>query len=904
MRKFTCILLVCVMLTMVFGCSTTVFAGSEGVWENLNWRLSDEGVLTLWGNGPLQGWQFPWTENIADIKKVVIKEGVSSVSYGAFENGTSIEEVTIADSVKFLDSSAFSGCTALKTINWGNGLEIIGANTFSWSGLESVALPDSVKVIKGGAFSGCESLTALTLPDDIEFVDGTFIDETPLYNSLYTDGDEDVYFGDVLLKVNSSDESYTIKDGTRIIAAYSFHCYSLTSLVIPDSVEYIGDYAFDKHEALKSVTIGKGVKKIGDYAFYRAGLTSVEIPGNVEVIGDSAFSRCADLKGVTFNEGLKNICRQAFSVSGVTEVIIPDSVTNIDHAAFNGCDSLKNVVIGDGVLFCDGGAFEGESVESLTIGNSVADFSVSTFLSDMPALKNLVIGDAIKDMSIIKNLDNPELLESLTLGKGITIIEENVMAELTGLKSIDISDNVTVIGIDAFIKTAFYKDSANWENGALYADNCLIDVKAGTTSVNVKEGTVCIGPNAFENAYDTLSSVTLPKSLRSINRAAFVGCYNLKSISLPDGIIEIGDSAFSGTGIYKDTSNWDNGKFYIGKYLVGSDATVKDFSIKAGTLCIAGKVFEKTRNNFAEIIVPDSVVSISSRAFYNCGALKNIEFGKGLKYIGENAFYRCAFESITIPESVEQIGEQAFISCDKLRTAEIKGGEIGKEAFSRCSSLSKITLGDKVTGIGERAFNQNVFEKIIIPDSVTSIGDKIFGSTTTLKRVSIGSGVKYLNDIIENTPVTDLILTNGIIQVECDIIHNDGNLKNIYYGGTKAEWQDIIHSTHYADDMVYPVVHFDAVDVPDIYDVTISGNGTYTPIGVKIELENPENGGKVVTVIKKDGVIQRVVTKDAAAVVEANFELGDKGTSLEIFWWDGLKNQPLCPAVLKNIQYL
>ena len=101
-------------------------------------------------------------------------------------------------------------------------------------------------------------------------------------------------------------------------------CFSLTSVVIPDSVIMLGDYAFFECFDLTSVVIGNGVIFIGISAFSScSSLTSVAIPDSVTTIGNSAFSGC----------------------SGLTSIEISDGVTSIGTGAFSNCRSLTQITL-------------------------------------------------------------------------------------------------------------------------------------------------------------------------------------------------------------------------------------------------------------------------------------------------------------------------------------------------------------------------------------------------------------------------------------------------------------------------------------------------------------------------------------------------------------------------------
>lgn len=236
-----------------------------------------------------------------------------------------------------------------------------------------------------------------------------------------------------------------------------------------------------------------------------------------------------------------------------------------------------------------------------------------------------------------------------------------------------------------------------------------------------------IGSRAFYGCSD-ITRVTIPNGVTNIGDEAFFGCSGLTSIRIPDSVIWIGSSAFSDTAYYNDEKNRTNGVLYIGEHLIdANDSLSGAYTVREGTKCIATYAFSDC-NSLTSVTIPNGVTSIGWGAFSNCGALT----------------------SITISDSVTDIGHSAFFEC---------------------SSLTSVTIGSDVTSIGRYTFDGcSSLTSIRIPNSVTSIGDKAFCKCSGLSSVTIGSGVTSIGE---------------------GAFSRCSGLTDIYYEGTKAQWEAI-----------------------------------------------------------------------------------------------------------------
>lgn len=244
----------------------------------------------------------------------------------------------------------------------------------------------------------------------------------------------------------------------------------------------------------------------------------------------------------------------------------------------------------------------------------------------------------------------------------------------------------------------------------------------------VKEGTEIICDDAFSEC-ESLRSIVLPQSVKTIGYAAFRGCEGLEYVGINEGLEIIGSVAFSGCINLKSLLLPKSLKSIESDSITGVQSIVslsKEYVCSDNCLFTADMItlFYFFHNGEDCLDIPIGVEKIGDYAFSE-SEIQNVSIPETLVEIGQNAFYNCLnLKEIYIPESVKTIGQCAFYECENLYRVNIpKNVEIiGWYTFGNCRNLENIQLPDNVKEILSNAFQNTGIKSIILPKNLESIG--------------------------------------------------------------------------------------------------------------------------------------------------------------------------------------
>lgn len=660
--------------------------------DGIIWSLKNDQTAYIVGyNG---------TEANLIIPKTVSGYSVTEISSNAFKNNRTIVSVKIPNTVTTLKEHSFAFCSNLKKVEFeSNSAPSLNAQVFKdCEKLEFVYLPSSITSINKNAFYNINNLVASfegsKMPLSWDIAPSLNFKLVLNGTNTYTKQNDSIY-------VLTLDGSYTLAHCSAQSALPT-----ISSYIDDKPVTTIGKFSFSKNVYVAKVSIPSQIKTIDSRAFescHNLSNISFKKQPTVETFKDFAFSDCPSLKEFTIPTSVTTIEACAFNACvNIKTIYIPSTVTTMGVYAFFGCPNVA--------ILCQPSTKPEGWSDQWYVGSKSVIWNADDVIMDEDS--SLYVKDATANTMtlVLYNGDNSVVyVPEMVNGCPVTVIGKKAFYDLDFIETLNLSKNITKIEEGAF------SDCNNLVSFHFSNPNKVTEIEkeafakcSKLRSISIAEGITSIGEKTFAECTN-LTDCTMPKTLTSLGANAFYGCSQLAQIEIPANLTTLNNAFSNCSGLVSITFANDgkiteilDKEFYLCINL--SSITLPEGIISIGNYAFNGCTA------LTNVEFPNTVTSIGSQAFYNCLSLTSIVLPNDLTTIKTQTFYGCSkLKNVGLPKNLSCIEDQAFSSCTELSFIDLEECKnlttLGNSVFNGCSALSFVILPKSITTIGKDVFS-------------------------------------------------------------------------------------------------------------------------------------------------------------------------------------------------------
>ena len=361
---------------------------------------------------------------------------------------------------------------------------------------------------------------------------------------------------------------------------------------------------------------------------------------------------------------------------------------------------------------------------------------------------------------------------------------------------------------------------ANADGFTIDADGVLVSYTGTATDVRIPEGVTEISTNAFTDTQ--LTSLWIPASVRAIDDNAFSGqpltqvtfqdddahpsqletlgervfAYTpLEHVTLPRSLKTAGLETFSDMGKLRSVHVGPNvqadGLFaaFARTPLLESievDAANQNYQSLDGVLYTKGLThlvtYPQAKNKGGAYTVSEGTTTIDEGAF-SSAQITSLALPLSLRHVNRGAFVGSQITSLALPDGFESMDDTAFWYMPKLQRVDLGGTKVLTDsAFRYDKALAEVNFRpdlNRLTDVGDYAFDGSALVSVSLPDSVTSIGKGAFAGNAALRSVHLGSGLTSIGESAfvnaSNLASLSVAPANSVYTVEDGVLYSKGD---------------------------------------------------------------------------------------------------------------------------------
>lgn len=726
-----------------------------------------------------QGGYLRFVSGAVTIPNKINNKSVVEIGVSAFHGCTGVTSISIPSTVLKIGGNAFYGCSSLSQLSGGTSVEEVGGTAFNGC---SKLITDGKLVWRNFFVTGANCVGDVVVPDGV----------TAICSSAFSK-----YSGSQVLSV-------TLPQSVASIGSSAFSgCDKLLELRIPSSVTQIGSYAFTACPNLVRLVFDGPVPTVGYNAFYNVSAT-VYVSEDQETWRPYIGSKWQGMKVAYKESSTKSVLFDArggtaeltslFVESGSKLGVLP-SASLLGYrfdgwftSSTGGQQITGDLIITDHVRFyahwskislgdvIGGGRYQftTSSDSEWQAGDDYARSGTRHSYYDNSWLQTKITGPA--KVSFSWKYDGEYGLVSFYLDGSICRSLGETWDYVNGGYywedcSFDVPEGEHTI---KWACQGDCDDSGNYGYG--YVKNFKVVQKLsdwdfeenGDGTITLKGisvqpvGAITIPSEIAGMPVTSLgekmllqqtsvTSVSIPNTVKKIGRGAFSGCKYMKAVSIPTSVVEIGDSAFSGCSALESV-------------------TLPEQLQVLGSWTLSGC------SSLKSVTIPPLITEIPANLLSGCSGLTSISFSEKTKKIGASAFDGCtSLTSFVIPNEVEDIGGYAFKNCTALASLTFPASvtHVGAGAFRGCGSMEKLYLTDI------KAYCNADYET----EARSQEDDDYYDSTPLYYSKAT---TLYLNGL----PVTDLVIPEGTVNIPHHAFHNLTSVQSVTIPSTLKKSSD------------------------------------------------------------------------------------------------------------------